>query len=374
MCKSTIKKLIYLLIRVTPKFDYCYVKALPSFEDSAVAVYEKLSPTKFRKVIWSVYHKEDQPPFKIREGTGFVVKGSIRDFFYGIFSKYVFTTHGHFIPKIPPNQICVNLWHGMPYKAIGLLNDQPGRQDTCVCSTSSLYQKLLSRAFGISQNRVLITGLPRNDLLHSDNPYSVWEKTGIDRSRYDKVFFWLPTFRKSIVGYLCEDGVECDNVFNMVDFPVERFNRFLKEGNCLCIIKPHPMAPVKNMVSTDHLLLIDENWLWQRQLTLYPLVGETDFLVSDVSSIMIDYMLLDKPMVVCFGDFSEYKESRNLLFDPIEDWLPGEMVMTYEALEMALRRCIDGEDFVRTKRQQLRDKCHAHLDFDSTKRLLEHVF
>ena len=371
--KSLLKKLVYLLIRITPKRRYCYMKALPSFEDSLVVLYHQLPLDRFDKIIWSVYDENDEPPFADRGKTTYVKKGSLRDFFYGVFSKYVLTTHGHFIPNIPPNQVCINTWHGMPLKAIGLLDNQPGRKDTYSCSTSALFQDIMSRAFGLPLEQTLITGIPRNDLLKVDDPTEIWSKAGIDRSKYDKVFFWLPTFRKSVLGYLTEDGVEVDNVFNMLDFPTKEFNTFLEKNRCLCILKPHPMAPKKDMISTDHILIIDEKWLWERKLTLYPLVGLADFLVSDISSIMIDYMLLDRPMIVCFEDAEQYQQSRNVVFDPIEDYLPGEIVDSYDELTRAISTCIAGGDPAKEKRESLKEQFHQYSDFNSTERLLDVV-
>jgi len=350
------------------------MKGLPSFDDSLVALYEKLPMGELEKVIWSVYDEADQPPFKDRGKTIFVRKGGGRDFYYGIVSKVVFTTHGHFIPKIPPNQICVNVWHGMPFKAVGLLNAHPGRDDTYVCATSTLYQDVLSRVFGMPKEKVLITGSPRNDLLNVEDPQEMWRRAGIDRSNYDKVFVWLPTYRKSVVGDLHNDGVEVDNVFSMVDFPTKAFEDFLKKNRCLCIIKPHPMAPKKELRSSDHILMIDEAWLWERKLMLYPLVGVTDFLVSDISSIMVDYSLLDRPMIVCFEDAKEYKQSRGMIFNPIEDWLPGVIVKNYKGLLLALQDCIDEKDVAREKRQSLKGKFHDSNQFDSTQRMISLVF
>jgi len=374
MGKVNLKKLSKLLmswvIRITPKKNWCYMKGLPSFDDSLVVLYDQLPLGKFDRIIWSIYDESHRPPFEERGETVYVRKGSLKDFWYGIVSKYVFTTHGHFIPNIPPNQTCVNVWHGMPLKAVGLLNGYPGRNDTYVCATSELYQNILARVFGMAKEKVLISGSPRNDLLNVENPQEVWEKAGIDRTKYDKVFLWLPTYRKSVVGDLHLDGVEVDNVFNMVDFPTEKFEAFLKKNKCLCMIKPHPMAPKKEMQSSDHILMIDEAWLWERKLTLYPLVGVTDFLVSDISSIMIDYVLLDRPIIVCFEDAKEYKESRNLLFDPIEDWLPGEIVGDFNGLTRAIESCVKGEDVQQVKREALKKKFHQFTDFKSTQRLL----
>jgi CDP-glycerol glycerophosphotransferase len=371
--KSFLKNLVSLLIRVTPKRRYCYLKAMPSFEDSMVVIYSQLPLDQFDKIIWSVYDKNDAPPFEDRGKTAYVKKGSIRDFYYGVISKTIFTTHGHFIPNIPSNQVCINIWHGMPLKAMGLLNDQPGRQDSYLCSTSAQYQDIMSRTLGMPLERTLVTGIPRNDLLKLDDSAEIWAKAGIDQSKYDKVFFWLPTYRKSVLGYFTEDGVEVDNVFNMVDFPTEKFHAFLEKNRCLCILKPHPMAPKKDMRSTDHILLIDEKWLWERKLTLYPLVGLADFLVSDISSIMIDYMLLDRPMIVCFEDAEQYQQSRNVVFDPIEDYLPGEIVDNYDDLTRAISTCIAGGDPAKEKRESLKKQFHQDTDFNATQRLLDVV-
>lgn len=372
--KKLLKWLTTGLIQVTPKRRVCYFKAIPSFDDSAVAVYNSLPMERFEKVIWSVYNEQDIPPFEDRGKTIFVKKGTLKDFYYGIVSKYIFTTHGHFVPDVPENQICVNLWHGMPLKAIGLLDDQPGRKDSLVCSTSPVYQDVLSRAFGIGKERVLISGLPRNDFLKSADPAVIWQKAGVDREKFDKVFLWLPTYRKSVLGHITEEGVECDNVFNMVEFPEAEFDAFLKEQNCLCILKPHPMAPRKKSVSSDNILVIDEDWLWQRKLMLYPLLGQMDFLVSDISSVMIDYLLLDRPMIVCFEDAEQYKKSRNTIFTPIEDYLPGENVGSYQGLTDAILGCVNGQDAVKVKREALKKKFHYHLDFESTNRVLNAVF
>jgi len=359
-------------IRFSPKFNYLYIKAYPDFEDGVVAVYDQLKAANLSKVVWCCATL-DRTALPI-EGSNvvFVKKGSFRDVYYACVSKLVIMTHGHFVSKVPSNQICVNLWHGMPYKTIGAYcNSQFSRADTYLCSTSPLFQKIMAKAFGMPLERTLTTGMPRNDRLRSMTAEDVWSKSGIDRSKYDKVFFWLPTYRQSVVGYIGQDGTEVGNVFNMDGFPTDDFCKYLELNRCLCIIKPHPMAPKKKIESSSHLMIIDEDWLWSRGLTLYPLVGVVDFLVSDISSIMIDYLLLNKPIVVCFEDVEEYQGSRSFVFDPIEEWLPGTIVKNYPDLLNALSRCVNGEDEFYEKRAMLTKAFHQHCDFSSSQRLVD---
>ncbi|WP_208608066.1 CDP-glycerol glycerophosphotransferase family protein, partial [Psychrobacter piechaudii] len=85
-------------------------------------------------------------------------------------SKFVFHTHGSYFfigPSILSPTI-VNLWHGMPIKAIGHLDKELKKNFTYSdysIATSEYYRTLMAQAFGLSKNQVLPTGLPRNDIL-----------------------------------------------------------------------------------------------------------------------------------------------------------------------------------------------------------------
>ncbi|MFD2158966.1 CDP-glycerol glycerophosphotransferase family protein [Rubritalea tangerina] len=370
--KEMLKKLVTLLIRITPKRSYCYMKAMPSYDDSAVAVYNSLPLERLEKVVWSYYNDEDRPPFEDRGKTIHVKKGSVRDFYYGIVSKYIFTTHGHFIPDVPKSQICVNMWHGMPFKAIGLLNHMPGRRDTYICATSPLYQKVMSDAFGVSCNRVLTVGSPRNDYLFAEGA-SIWNWMEIDRSQYAKVFIWLPTYRQSVVGDIRTDGLEVGNVYGMGTVDEGDFERFLERENCLCLVKAHPMSPKYEQTSSSHVLHIDEKWLWERGLLLYQVLGQMDFLISDISSVMVDFSLLDRPMIACFEDATEYMASRPMVFENIFDWLPASVVHHYSGLKQELQSLIRDEDPTAEKRGKLMRQFHQHIDGKATERLLKKV-
>ena len=51
-----------------------------------VVIYSQLPLDQFDTIIWSVYDKNDAPPFEDRGKTIYVKKGSIRDFYYGVIS------------------------------------------------------------------------------------------------------------------------------------------------------------------------------------------------------------------------------------------------------------------------------------------------
>ncbi|WP_377136828.1 CDP-glycerol glycerophosphotransferase family protein [Rubritalea spongiae] len=355
-----------------PKRNYCYLKGIPSYDDSLVALYKRFDTGAYEKIIWSVYDLSHSRPFEMRKGTEFVRNGSLKDLWYGMVSKTMFTTHGHFLKAVPRGQVCVNVWHGMPFKAIGLLAGEEGKDSSYFCSTSPLFRDVLARSFGVREECGWMSGIPRNDFLF-ESKEGIWEAMGLEREKYKKVFFWLPTYRTSTMGNLIEDGVEAGNVFNMVGFPSTAFARFLEKEKCLCIIKPHPLAPRNEEEFPENIMVIDEEWMWQRGVLLYQILSEVDFLVSDISSVMVDFALLDRPMFVCFEDSEEYKAKRKMVFEPIEDWLPGEIVHGYEGLREAISSCVAGEDSSQEKRRKLCKQFHSYQDGRSTERVLEEL-
>ena len=57
----------------------------------------------------------------------------------------------------------------------------------------------------------------------------------------------------------------------------------------------------------------------KKQIKLYELIGISDGLLSDYSSVAVDYLLLDRPLGYVLADYNIYKEKRGFVFeDPLE--------------------------------------------------------
>jgi CDP-glycerol glycerophosphotransferase (TagB/SpsB family) len=59
-------------------------------------------------------------------------------------------------------------------------------------------------------------------------------------------------------------------------------------------------------------------------VSLYALLGVSSGLVTDYSSVWVDYLLLDRPMAFLVPDRETY--TRQLLPADVLDWAPGELV------------------------------------------------
>lgn len=362
-----------VFVAITPKFNWCVLRGFPDYDDNCLAIYARLSDYGCRKIIWVVSDPSAAQPFKASPNTVFAKRNSLSDYFYSTFSKYLFITHGHFLENTPANQVCVNLWHGIPYKVIGKLDGKAGRQDTMVIATSALTRDVFAQVFGVDRERVAVTGQPRTDRMFVDRA-QVRARLGLSADSATRIFLWLPTYRKTSMAGGRLDGKDSGNVFNCAGFPAADFDAYLKANNAICLVKPHPMAPAVGESGTNNLRYISDSWLREKGLTLYQLAGITDCLISDVSSIVVDFLLMDKPIVLLFEDIAEYRSSRGFVFSPIEEWLPARVNTGYEQFIDDIGAVLAGQDRYVSDRQRLKAEFFEYHDARSAIRILDRAW
>ncbi len=344
-------------------------------EDSTIAVANGLLDYPVRRVYVIVRHQSSGRHPDLSDEIRLVKRNSFKAFWLLLSSRYVFFTHGLTRRPTPSSQTTVNLWHGVGFKSIGRLNGGASIPADWSVVTGEVYKDIHSRAFGVPIETVVTPGLPRNDrlFLYADQKGQVLSQAKI-QSHFDKVLFWLPTYRDHPGGKESKNDASAENVFYLPGFDIERFNRFLVERNTLCLVKPHPLAPKRDFESISNLRFIDDQWISQRQLTLYMLVAISDCLISDISSVMVDYCLLDRPMLVMMTDLDHYAQSRGVTLSPIRQWLPANVLEKTEDFLPELDRILQGRDGSREKRHQLTEKFFTIPADGATERLLDIVF
>src|SRR5699024_8888163 len=170
---------------------------------------------------------------------------------------------------------------------------------------------------------------------------------------YEKIIIWLPTYRKDYYSNQ-DDGEDLNNPFQIKDFDIAKFERELKSQNALCLVKPHPRAIQNYDYKFENIKIINDNWLLKKGITLYHLLALADILVSDFSSVIIDFLLMDKP-IICFNtDFEEYKQNRGFSFDNIEEMLPSPIIQDQESFFNYLNMIFEENDPSEEKRLYLK--------------------
>lgn len=365
-----IRRFIHWIHRMVPKENHAVIYGWPDFEDNTIALEQHLQNRGLNQVILLITGKHCGHTIELGDITQVVRKNSVKGLWYFLKAKYVFFTHPCFVRHFPDNVVSVNVWHGMPIKRIGRMLDKHQEiQASYTLATSPLWKDIVHQSLP-PKKEILITGLPRNDHLFTPRD-EVFSKLRIENSQ--RLIAWLPTYRKSVRGEIRRDGNDYENIFEMPDIEPVLLNSVLRANHASLWIKPHPMASGLSAREWSHIRIVEDHSLREDDLSLYQLLGASDLLITDISSVLIDFLLIDKPVIHAFPDIEEYKNSRGFSVDPIEDYFAGEVVSNQEELIAALEVELRAEDPHAKKRRALRDLSHTHQDNKATERLLEAV-
>lgn len=373
-------KLLRTINKRLPKLGSILITGNEKVESNAVEMANYLAENTNR-TIYFLASQEFAPYFKkLLQAKVKIIQSSTFSFWYALLtSKFFFSTHGTLLEASSKKQIQVNIWHGVLYKKIRKMRGYQGIDVDYTIGTSPLSQKLFAEAFGVSESSVIVSGYPRNDMMlrARKEKDSLKRKIEFDISQYDQIVFWMPTFRRQSqgnAGNLYE--LKTDNPFQVKDFDVSAFNDILKANNTLCLLKPHYFYMTRDSDTIDysHIKMIDDHWIAQQGITLYQLLACTDVLISDFSSVLIDYMLLDLPTICFCTDLEEYKKTQGLYFEDIENWLPSQLIQEQQVFFDFLSEILTtGKDPYVGKRKKLLDVFFTYKDANSSKRIVELV-
>ena len=245
-------------------------------------------------------------------------------------------------------------------------------------ATGPLAAKGLAEYWQYPLEKSVVTGYPRLDYLFEDDPVvseKVYEVFHL--SDYRKVVFWMPTFRKSVASTLSEDYIHNETglpIFNTLD-DLRSFSTFLKAKDILLVFKLHHLQAELPVFQEkfDNIIVVRDEELHYLGLQLYQFVRFADALISDYSSIAIDYLVMDRPIVFTLDDYEQYAKSRGLFPENAIDYMPGYHVYDEAGLEDALSEIADGIDRYKEERSAIVGQYHTYKDGGSSKRVLKAV-
>lgn len=209
-------------------------------------------------------------------------------------AEYVFHTHGIYrFARKRGGQTIVNLWHGMPLKAIGAFDPQVRRLplgDVAI-ATSDFFRRVIAKAFLMSETDVLVSGQPRNDLLVRSA-----------RQTEPDIILWMPTYRASNFGDVREDSPFNKNV--MLD-ALRQIDAGLEGKAARLVLKLHPMDVLNAELTADfrNVQILRRT---DPQPPLPELMASSRALITDYSSAAIDFAVLDRPLGYFCPDRDEY--------------------------------------------------------------------
>lgn len=347
------------------------VHSSPDFDDGALAVLQGLHDRGHDPII--LLEEASSAALVgtyVREPVMAVAKNSWRGRYHFLTARHVITTHSVFRKHRPPGgQTVVNIWHGELVKPVGRLDGAPPVPSTRATATSSVGQAFRCAEFDLAPSQVLVVGAPRNDRMLRADRMAV-RRAALD-GRCDRLLFLsLPTYREAVrIGRV--DGAPHTGLLPLDAAATEATDRWLRDHDAVLLAKPHPLAPKPESERYGNVQAIDSEWLTRRSLTLYTLLKGVDCLITDASSVWVDFLLTDRPVVFAFPDIEAYRRTRGLNLEPYELWAPGRLVTTGRELLEEMERIAAGEDGYERVRRDAKLRLHKYTDDRSTSRLLD---
>jgi CDP-glycerol glycerophosphotransferase len=296
------------------------------------AIYEKLrEEAPWIRGVWIVKreHERSMPP-----GVDHVVAGT-RAYYQLIGRAKYFVNNANFPNDLVKREgtIHVQTHHGTPLKRMGL-----DLKDAHFASAHMNFDRLVRRVsrwdYSITSNafsteiwervypgsyETLEVGYPRNDVLANATPAQVERiraALGIEPGR--RAILFAPTHREYEREYVpTADLARLARELGPDYVILARLHYFYRQG------KPtDPSASGGTILDvTDHR-------------SIEELCLAADVLVTDYSSVMFDYAVLDRPIVVHAPDWDVYREKRGTYFDLLAE-PPGVVTTTDEELAAA---------------------------------------
>jgi CDP-glycerol glycerophosphotransferase len=277
-------------------------------------------------------------------------------------------------PTLPkrPGTTYVQTWHGSAFKHMGF--DKPSnkimtraarraeqratdRFDYFVVRSEHDVRTLVP-ALGVSRAKLLRTGYPRNDALVDGglDVSALRERLALPADR--KVVLYAPTFRHD------------DQTRREFDLPfdLERFAAELGDTHVL-LVRTHYLNFAVLPPGVAHAV---------RDVSRHPDVTElmllADALVTDYSSVMFDFALLDRPLVFHVPDYDDYvRHGRGAYFDLAEK-APGPLTHVEKELFAALRELDGNAVEYAARRAAFVDEFGEYDKGTAARDIVEHVF
>lgn len=360
------KKVLIQLLRILPLRNMIIFESHPDFSDNSFALYEEFLRQKVNeryKIYWMKTFRDSVVP-ELPENVE-VFENDTRTFAEMIKRAYVLNCSkfiidcNSFVYKRREKQVRLHLGHGMPVKIDLEYSRKFGDCDKYMVQ-SEFWKDIYTEQILVPEDKLSCLGYPRNDVLVNKASCKQWKKAVQD---YSKIVLWMPTYRQH--RRHMDKAMECIYPFGMPcihsEEELEKFHEMLCEKNVLVLFRPHPVQELSVFERSEfsNIKIADDTYLKRYGLKLYELLGNTDGLITDYSSVYFDYLLTNKPVALTIEDKDEYFQYFTPAFPEYKEFIKGYYVEKFEDLVEFVEEMMEGEDSSKTAREKAKKMFHS---------------
>jgi CDP-glycerol glycerophosphotransferase len=274
----------------------------------------------------------------------------------------------------------IQLWHGIPLKRIGVLvpaaaksrSSLPGRFSNAIRGKNHIYDLFISTSEYFTKNifskamrarSFIESGYPRNDIFFKEQLNGL-DLLEADTQSLQKISEFQKNGFKSVL-YAPTWDDPMGNAIKSGFLNLGNLSDFAQQHKILFVFKFHPSVRcAKEFGLFENIIYYDS------VKDIQPLLKTTDILVTDYSSMYMDYLLLDRPIIFFPYNYEKYMESQEgLLFD-YKSMAPGPICYSQDQLHEALTNYAVGrtDEFV-AKREEIIKLAFKYKDGKSSERI-----
>ncbi|BBU38261.1 CDP-glycerol glycerophosphotransferase family protein [Aeribacillus sp. FSL K6-1121] len=277
-------------------------------------------------------------------------------------AKYLFndTTFYPFFNK-KEGQIYINIWHGTPLKKLGkdlenvteVGNVQKNFYMTDKIIVNNEYTRnIIEHAFNISgvyQGKMVVGPSPRNSVMFDEKiRQKIRSELGVTN---EKIYFYMPTWRGS-VGRVNHDHSKILSDLEEISGKLQK--------NEIFFVKLHPFQANIDLSEFENIYSMPEKY------EVYQFLTAVDVLITDYSSVMYDFLVTGRKIVLYTYDKEDYFSTRGV-YEDIDDY-PFVQAKTVDELLIALR---DNKTF---SYKEMQEKFCPFDNIEGTKILCDYLF
>lgn len=284
-------------------------------------------------------------------------------------SRYIFLNDNFFplaFMNFNAKNIIVQLWHApgaskkfggsVDIKSRDILRKISEKTDYLIVTSKNIIG-YYGEAFQISKTKIKPLGLPRMDYYFENHDLNKLKEdfcTRYDVSPDKKIILYAPTFR---------DEEKYNNVFDYLE--LNRFNEELGDEYVLAL-RLHPKIRnfYRDDISSEGKYVDVSSWESEQELMLI-----SDILITDYSSIMIEYSALNKPTVFFTYDLDEYLANERGFYYDFKTTVPGPIVYTSDDLIDIIKN----NKFDRSKISDFVKSQFDEIDGHSSERIVDYL-
>ena len=376
---TVLKSIIGRLTDLLPIKNVIIFESYPHYSDNTKSVFDELVRrgwNKKYKFVWVCETEADVQSMK-KISADFVnfkcvcMDSYIYKLYYKKVAKAFIVCNKMLHKNKPGKQYYCHLMHGATIKnTLGKYSLPQACRPADIITLSEFIGKYDAHNLMCEETRLISLGYARNDDLFDKIDIA---KVFPDKS-FGKIIYWLPTYRQHRYGNNTIHSNISMPIIHNVEAAAE-INECAKRNGVLIIVKVHHAQDLSKITEYEfsNLIFIKNNFFEDKSFTNYHLLGSSDALISDYSSVYYDYLLCDKPIALCWEDFAEYEKREGFTVNPYEMLAGGEKVYTVEDFCSFITAVANGEDKLCDIRRELCDKVHKYKDNKSTQRIVDYL-